>query len=130
MTSMRIMNRRDFLKISGGTIANLSLLGMAGVKELLAQAGDAELTYVEGYPADNSYRQDMIDQAVKISQSADVAILYIALPTFKESEGYDRKDLDLTTQQIALIKAVSKVQPNTVVVLNNGSPVVMSAWWT
>lgn len=38
MTSMRIMNRRDFLKISGGTIANLSLLGMAGVKELLAQA--------------------------------------------------------------------------------------------
>ena len=97
-------------------------------KELQAQAGDAELTYVEGYPADDSFRQDMIDQAVKISKSGDVAILYIALPKFKESEGYDRKDLDLTTHQIALIKAVSMVQPNTVVVLNNGSPVVMSAW--
>jgi beta-glucosidase len=97
-------------------------------KELQAQAGEAELTYVEGYPADNSFRQDMIDQAVKISQSAEVAILYIALPTFKESEGYDRKDLDLTNQQIALIKAVGKAQPNTVVVLNNGAPVVMSAW--
>jgi beta-glucosidase len=57
-----------------------------------------------------------------------VAVLYIALPAFKESEGYDRTDLDLTTQQIALIKAVSRVQPNTVVVLNNGAPVVMGEW--
>ncbi len=97
-------------------------------KELQAQAGDAELTYAEGYPADNSFHQPLIDQAVQLALSADVAILYIALPTFKESEGYDRKDLDLTVQQVALIKAVSAVQPNTVVVLNNGSPVAMSAW--
>jgi beta-glucosidase len=97
-------------------------------KELKAQAGDAELTYAEGYPADNSFRQDMIDQAVTLAQSADVAVLYIALPTFKESEGYDRSDLDLTEQQVALIKAVAKVQPKTVVVLNNGAPVAMSAW--
>ena len=57
-----------------------------------------------------------------------MSVLYIALPTFKESEGYDREDLDLTEQQVALIKAVAKVQPNTVVVLNNGAPVAMSAW--
>ena len=79
-------------------------------------------------PTDNSFRQDLIDQAVTIAQSADVAVLYIALPTFKESEGYDRPDLDLTDQQVALIKAVAKVQPNTIVVLNNGAPVAMSDW--
>ena len=97
-------------------------------KELQSQAGNAELTYAEGYPTDNSFRQELIDQAVMLAQSADVAVLYIALPTFKESEGYDRKDLDLTAQQVALIKAVSRVQPNTVVVLNNGAPVAMSEW--
>jgi beta-glucosidase len=97
-------------------------------KELQAQAGDAELTYAEGYPTDDSFRQDMIDQAVTHARSADVAVLYIALPTFKESEGYDRPDLDLTEQQVALIKAVAKVQPKTVVVLNNGAPVAMSDW--
>lgn len=97
-------------------------------KELQTQAGNAELTYAEGYPADNSFRQDLIDQAVKLAQAAEVALLYIALPTYKESEGYDRKDLDLTEQQVALIKAVAKVQPKTVVVLNNGAPVAMSAW--
>jgi beta-glucosidase len=97
-------------------------------KELQAQAGDAELTYAEGYPDDDSFRQEMIDQAVTLARSSDVAVLYIALPTFKESEGYDRSDLDLTEQHIALIKAVAGVQPKTVVVLNNGAPVVMSAW--
>ena len=98
-------------------------------KELQVQAGNAELTYAEGYPTDNSFRQDLIDQAVKTGPDLPrCAVLYIALPTFKESEGYDRTDLDLTEQQIALIKAVSKVQPNTVVILNNGAPVAMSAW--
>lgn len=97
-------------------------------KELQFHAKNAELTYAEGYPGDNSFRQDLIDQAVTLAQSADVALLYIALPSFKESEGYDRRDLDLTEQQIALIKAVAKVQPKTVVVLNNGAPVAMSEW--
>ena len=97
-------------------------------KELQSRAENAELTYAEGYPKDNSFNQGMIDQAVGLAQSADVAILYIALPTFKESEGYDRTDLDLTDQQVALIKAVSKVQKHTVVVLNNGAPVAMSEW--
>ncbi|MBL0344277.1 glycoside hydrolase family 3 C-terminal domain-containing protein [Candidatus Villigracilis affinis] len=97
-------------------------------KELQTQASNSELTYAEGYPTDRSFRQDMIDQAVSLAKSADVAVLYIALPTFKESEGYDRTDLDLTEQQVALIKAVSKVQPKTVVVLNNGAPVAMNEW--
>ena len=97
-------------------------------KELKNQAGDAELSYAEGYPADDAFRQDLIDQAVNLAQTADAALLYIALPSSKESEGYDRPDLDLTAQQIALIKAVAKVQPNTAVILNNGAPVAMSAW--
>ena len=97
-------------------------------KELQSRAENAELSYAEGYPADASFRQDLIDQAVTLAQSADVALLYIALPSFKESEGYDRQDLDLTEQQIELIKAVSKVQPKTIVVLNNGAPVAMREW--
>ena len=95
-------------------------------RELQSRAGDAELIYAEGYPADDSFRQDLIDQAVELARSADVALLTIALPT--ESEGHDRPDLDLTAQQVALIQAVAKAQPKTVVVLNNGAPVAMSVW--
>ena len=97
-------------------------------QELQSRAGGVELTYAQGYPPDDSFRQDLIDQAVGLARSADVALVYIALPAYKESEGYDRTDLDLTAQQVALIQAVAKAQPKTVVVLNNGSPVAMSAW--
>jgi beta-glucosidase len=96
--------------------------------ELQKLAGSAELSYTDGYMADESFKQELIDEAVQLAQSAEVALLYICLPETKESEGYDRPDLDLTQQQVALIKAVSAAQPNTVVVLNNGAPVVMSEW--
>ncbi len=97
-------------------------------KELQNQAGETELSYAEGYPVDGAFRQELIDEAVDLAQSADTALLYIALPPTKESEGYDRPDLDLTEQQSTLIKAVAKAQPNTVVILNNGAPVAMGDW--
>jgi beta-glucosidase len=100
----------------------------APLDALRARAGDAEVAHVEGYPADDAFRQDLIDEAVQLAQRADVALLYIALPTYKESEGYDRVDLDLTAQQIALIKAVAEVQQRSVVIINSGAPVAMSEW--
>jgi len=96
--------------------------------ELKQLAGEAEVTYAEGYPEDDSFQQALIEQAVEVAQPADVALLFIALPSYKESEGYDRPDLDLTAQQVALIQAVCRAQPKTVVILNNGSAVTMSEW--
>ncbi|MBN2392513.1 MAG: glycoside hydrolase family 3 C-terminal domain-containing protein [Anaerolineae bacterium] len=98
------------------------------IKELQQYAKNTELIYAEGYPADDQFRQDLIDQAVSVAGKAEVALLYIALPTYKDSEGYDRADLDLTAQQVALIKVVGDAQPKTVVILNNGSAVVVGEW--
>jgi beta-glucosidase len=96
--------------------------------ELQILAGGAQLTYCEGYPADDVYRQDLIDEAVEAARSAQVALLYMSLPATKEAEGYDRPDLDLTVQQVALIQAVASVQPQNVVILNNGSAITMGEW--
>ena len=96
--------------------------------ELAALAGDAALTYAPGYNMEEGFEQALIDEAVAVARAADVALLYIGLPPFKESEGYDRPDIDLTEQQVALIKAVAAVQAQTVVILNNGSAVAMREW--
>ncbi len=96
--------------------------------ELQKLAENAELSYAAGYPEGAEFEQMLINEAVATAKVADVALLYIALPTYKESEGYDRPDLDLTEQQVALIQAVTAVQPNTVVILNNGAPVVVRDW--
>jgi beta-glucosidase len=96
--------------------------------ELNNLAGEAGLTYARGYPADDSLQPELIDEAVGLARAAEVALLYIALPEYKECEGYDRADLDLTLQQVALIQAVAAAQPRTVVILNNGGPLVMGEW--
>ncbi len=96
--------------------------------ELQKLAGDAKLSYCEGYPATPAFDQALIDEAVVVAQMADVALLFIALPAFIESEGYDRADLNLTPQQTALIRAVCAAQPNSVVILNNGSALTMGEW--
>jgi beta-glucosidase len=95
---------------------------------LQKQAGKAMLTYCEGYSSERDFQQELIDQAVQAARAAEVALLFISLPSRKESEGYDRADLDFSPQQVALIKAVAQVQPQTVVVMNNGSAVTMCAW--
>jgi beta-glucosidase len=97
--------------------------------ELRKRAEDNEWLFAQGYPEKDEFDQALIDEAVSVAKSAEVAILYIALPASKESEGYDRPDLTLTDQQIALIQAVSKVQPKVVVVLNSGSAVSMQPWF-
>ena len=96
--------------------------------ELKKLAGDASFTYADGYPRDESFDQSLIDEAVRNASSAEAALLYLCLPASKESEGYDRPDLDFTDHQVALINAVTATQANSVVILNNGAPVVMSAW--
>ena len=96
--------------------------------ELQALAGEAELSYSPGYPAGLDFDQTLIDAAVQAAEPADVALLYIALPSSIESEGYDRDNLDLTPQQVALIQAVCAVQPRMAVILNTGSAVAMSDW--
>lgn len=88
----------------------------------------ATLSYCEGYPADLSLNPALIRQAVKAAKAAQVALIFVALPSSIESEGYDRKHLNLTDQQVALIKAVSKAQPKTVVILNNGSAIAVGEW--
>ncbi|HTX44106.1 MAG TPA: glycoside hydrolase family 3 C-terminal domain-containing protein, partial [Methanocella sp.] len=95
---------------------------------LQQQAPDTLFTYADGYTDDGESRQDLIDEAVGMARSADVAILFIALPPLTESEGYDRDDIDLSRQQVTLIRSVAAARPNAVVVLNNGAPVAMDEW--
>ena len=53
-------------------------------EELQKLAGNARLTYAEGYLKDETIDQALIDEAVKNARSADVALLYISLPASKD----------------------------------------------
>ncbi|MET9832949.1 glycoside hydrolase family 3 C-terminal domain-containing protein [Streptomyces sp. NPDC006385] len=99
---------------------------------------DVSLTYVVEPPADapmpaiifalahqDPHRDpdDLIAEAVAAARDADTAVVVVATTERVESEGFDRRDLRLPGRQDDLVRAVAAANPNTVVVVNSGSPV-------
>ncbi|HEX7131333.1 MAG TPA: glycoside hydrolase family 3 C-terminal domain-containing protein, partial [Iamia sp.] len=68
---------------------------------------------------------DAVDRAVAAAASADVAVVVVGTDDEWESEGFDRRSMDLPGEQEALIRAVAAANPRTVVVVNAGAPVTM-----
>ncbi|MFD8633908.1 beta-glucosidase [Streptomyces sp. NPDC059533] len=66
---------------------------------------------------------ELIAEAVEAARAADTAVVVVATTERVESEGFDRADLALPGRQDDLVRAVAAVNPNTVVVVNAGSPV-------
>ncbi|UWD78714.1 glycoside hydrolase family 3 protein [Curtobacterium flaccumfaciens] len=67
----------------------------------------------------------LIEAAVDAARGADVAVVVVGTNSKVESEGYDRSSLALPGRQDDLVRAVAAANPNTVVVVNAGSPVEM-----
>ncbi|MGV8908071.1 MAG: glycoside hydrolase family 3 C-terminal domain-containing protein [Propionicimonas sp.] len=65
------------------------------------------------------------DDAMAVARGADVVLAFLGLGESHESEGYDRDTCDLPTEQLALLKDLLSVNPNVVVVLSNGSSVLL-----
>lgn len=96
------------------------------VSILDAADGNENITFVQGFD-DRSEEMDenLFAEAVNAAEEADKTVLFVGLPERYESEGFDRKHMQLPAVQNALIDAVCEVQENVVVVLHNGSPVEM-----
>ena len=60
-----------------------------------------------------------------VAGSADTVVVVLGLPAADESEGFDRTHMDLPANQLAVLQAVAAVNPDVVVVLVNGSTVLL-----
>ena len=68
---------------------------------------------------------DLMTAAVTAAQKADVVVLVAGLTKEWEAEGFDRVNMELPGDQNELIERVTAVNPNTIIVLNGGSPLAM-----
>lgn len=96
------------------------------VTDALSAAKNAgrSVTYAEGFSdGDAPLDETMLRETVEAARAAGAAVIFAGLPESFESEGYDRRHMCLPDCQNRVIEAVAAVQPNTVVVLHNGSPV-------
>ncbi len=84
------------------------------------------MTYAQGYAILSEETDEaLLAEALEAAKAADKAVIVAGLPDSFESEGYDREHMRMPENQNALIEAVAAVNPNTVVLLYNGSPVEM-----
>ena len=90
------------------------------------------VTYVSGFDTTDSDSEEAkrlekqrYNDAIAAARKAKTAVIFAGLPDTYESEGFDRDHMQLPECQNRLIRAVAEVQPNTIVVLHNGSPVEM-----
>jgi beta-glucosidase len=109
--------RVDVNYAQGATIDEEGVSG-AGLVENLSAAGGGDAAAAEKLRA----------EAVAAATKADAVILVVGDNARVESEGFDRKTLDLPPGQDELIAAVAKANRNTIVVINAGAPVNVSRW--
>lgn len=110
-------------RYQGGGSSYVNAIDVTKPLDAMKEYGDVE--YSQGYSLDNDKDFEKINDAVKTAASCDRAVIICGLPLSYESEGYDRTHMNLPENQLKLIDEVVRKQPNTIVVLCNGSPVAM-----
>jgi beta-glucosidase len=95
--------------------------------EFYENAGDAVIRLGWKDLTDNS-PEPTIEQAVEVAKKADAAIICVGNMDINESEGSDVEDFRMFGGQDELVQAVAKANPNTVVVVYGGVPVLMKHW--
>ena len=143
-TAVLLKNEDDILPIKGrdrkvaviGSFADIPRYQGAGSSRIeptsldtalgcLPLAGMTVAGYCEGFERHGGENPKLTSQALELAQRADVVLMYLGLDEYAEAEGKDREDILLPENQIELLKAVSKVNPNIVVVLSCGGVLQM-----
>lgn len=111
-------------RFQGGGSSHVNSFKVSSLLDALE--GMENVTYAQGYDiAGEQPDERLIDEAVRAAKDAETVVIVAGLPDAFESEGYDREHLRMPQSQNELIRRVAAVNPNTVVVLYNGSPVEM-----
>ncbi len=112
-------------RYQGGGSAHINCHKIEGFLQVCSE-NNINISYAEGFsPVADDFDEKLCEEAVNISKEADVTLIFAGLPDIFESEGYDRKHMQMPSCQLKVIEEISRVAKKTVVVLHNGSPVEM-----
>ncbi|MGL5172989.1 MAG: glycoside hydrolase family 3 C-terminal domain-containing protein, partial [Olsenella sp.] len=121
----------DFAQTPRYQGAGSSAVNSTKVDTLLDMIGETDLTLVGFEPGFERHGGENVskrDAAVDLAKRAGVVLLCLGLDEIAESEGADRLSMLINDNQKQLIKAVTAVNPNVVVLLSAGSSV--ETGWT
>ena len=98
------------------------------VAAIRALAPAAQVTYAGNSDQQSPFRaytQQEIDQAAALAGRSDVAIVVVAQPAGEDFGDLQSLSLANPSNQDALVEAVARANPHTIVVVQSGNPVLM-----
>ncbi|HHT7734539.1 TPA: glycoside hydrolase family 3 C-terminal domain-containing protein [Streptococcus suis] len=111
-------------RIQGGGSSHINAYKTVGALSAVSVKG--QVAFAQGYTlTDETSSETLIQEAVSLVEQRETVVVFAGLPDSYESEGYDRKHMQLPPQQNALIEALVATPAKVIVVLHNGSPVEM-----
>lgn len=115
-------------RYQGGGSSHITPTRITSFLDAAADRGQV-VDFVPGFTLDEAEQdQSLTNQALQAASKADKVLLFMGLPEEAESEGFDRKTLDIPAKQIELLEAISSVNSNVAVILSNGSVVSLTPW--
>jgi len=130
-------NATKSLVIGGGSSSLKVAYEISPLAGLIKKYGIEHIVYSKGYISGETQNNEenvsklntdsLLNEAVKMAKNADIVLFVGGLNKnqFQDSEGDDRKSLDLPFGQDKLIAALLKANKNTAVILNSGNAVSM-----
>lgn len=91
--------------------------------DFIAQYPLNYIGYAKGFKRYGKKSNKRLKEAIKLSQKADIIILYLGLDEITEVEGLDRSNMKLPSNQLRLVDELSKLGKKIVVVLSSGSAI-------
>lgn len=101
-------------RCNGGGSSKIKCYKMTGAVAAARETG-IEVDFVK----------DFSDEALSKAKNVAAVVVFAGLPESFESEGEDRKSLDMPALQNEYIEKIAAANPRTIVVLHNGAPVSM-----
>lgn len=115
-------------RYQGGGSSHITPTKLTTVLDAFRTAGVA-VDFAPGFTLDETEQTESLTrEAVEAASKNDVVVLCMGLPETRESEGFDRPDIELPAKQIAVLEEVAAANPNVVVVLSNGAVVSVTGW--
>ncbi|MDD6629129.1 MAG: glycoside hydrolase family 3 C-terminal domain-containing protein [Lachnospiraceae bacterium] len=111
-------------RYQGGGSSHINSHKITSALDAVREMGN--ISFAMGFDdKEDKTNEKLLAEAVETAKKAKVAVVFAGLPDAFESEGFDRQHMRMPDCQNELIEKVAAVQPNTIVVLHNGSPVEM-----
>lgn len=96
--------------------------------DAIREISGEDVPFAAGFTLDGVADAALADEAVRVAASAETVLYFAGLPSSAESEGFDRDDIELPADQVALLERLIEANPRIVVVLSNGAVVRVSDW--